>query len=195
VATAAVAYLTSLAYVVGFSLRDNVPQHADAALVLGAKVLLDDSPSEALYNRTLEAVNLYQQGRVTYLLTTGGLGLGPTAESSIARDIARQHGVPASQILAEGDSHTTFENVEDVQAVARQHGIRSVVVVSDQFHVARGVLVAEHFGFSPVYWAYPNIGYYSDVNIAASYLREAAALIFYLPRVLPTNFAWPFKKS
>ncbi len=193
-------YLASLAYVIHFSLHENIPPHADAALVLGAKVLLDDEPSETLYNRTVEGADLYQQGRVTYLLTTGGLGLGPTAESAVGEQVAEQHGVPASQIITEDDSHTTFENVQDVQAAADSHGIHSVIVVTDQFHVARGVLVAKYFGFAPVYWAYPSIGYYTKTQIAENYLREAAALIFYLPKVvvpktLPTNFAWPFKKS
>ena len=188
-------YCGALVYVLSFSLNENIPAHADAVLVLGAKVMLDNSPSEALYNRTVEGAALYQQGRVSYLLTTGGVGLGPAAESAIAQKIAEQHGVPVNKILTEQDSHTTFENVKDVQAIAAEHGIKSVIVVSDQFHVARGVLVAKYFGFSPVYWAYPNIAYYSNENIVLSYLREAAAILDYLPKMVPQNFGWPFKKS
>ena len=181
---AGVVYASSLVYIISVAYHPNVPAHADAALVLGAKVNLDNSPSEALYNRTLAAADLYSQGKVDYILVTGGVGLGAKAESQIAAVVATQHGVPADRIISENESHNTFDNVGDVQAQAHAKNIKSVVVTSDRFHVARGILVAKHFGFNPVYWDFPSQGYYRKSEIIRNYLREALAIIVYMPRIL-----------
>ena len=177
------AYCASLIYVVSFSWRNDVPKHADGALILGAKVNLNNSPSDPLYNRTLEAVKLYKAHKVDYILATGGIGLGPSPESKISEKIAEQKGVPDNKVISEDLSHNTFENVEDVQAVAAKYKIKSLIVVSDRFHVARGVLVAKHFGFTPVYWDFPDSGYYPTSQLLWNYAREAAALLYYVPKL------------
>lgn len=177
-------YLAALIYVVSFSLNKNLPTHADAALVLGAKVNLNNTPSEPLLNRTSEATALYKQGKIDYILTTGGTGLGYVPESRESKKIAISQGVPSNKIFDETDSHTTYENIEDIVDIAKQNNIKSVIVVSDRFHVARGVLVAKFFDFDPVYWDYPALGYYKKDAVAWSYAREAAALIVYIPRLI-----------
>lgn len=176
-------YLASLVYVLSFSLSKSIPAHADAILILGAKVNLDNTPSEALYNRTMEAVKLFKEGRADYILTTGGIGLGDLPESKVAGKVARDSGVPADKILEEADSHNTFDSLEDIKSLANAHNVQSIIVVSDQYHVARGVLVAQHFGFDPVYWDYPKISYYKKSEIFWSYAREAAAIIAYAPKL------------
>jgi uncharacterized SAM-binding protein YcdF (DUF218 family) len=177
-------FCASLIYVLSLSQGPNVPEHADAALVLGAKVNLDNSPSVALYTRTLAAAELYNKGIVDYVVVTGGIGLGPTAESEIATRIAVQNGVPIQKIISEDHSHSTYENVSGIQSEAREKNIRSVIVTSDRFHVARGVLVAKHFGFNPVYWDYPKQNYYTKKETLRNYIREAFAIIVYAPRLI-----------
>jgi|SRR5579872_678627 len=184
IAIAVGAYCAALIYVLSFSWRVNIPAHADAALILGAKVNLNNSPSDPLYNRTITAIALYQARKVDYIITTGGIGLGPTAESTISQKIAKQKGVPANKVLGEDESHTTFQNVEDIQTVAAKYKIQSLVIVTDRFHVARGVLVAKHFGFGPVYWDFPDDSYYPKSLLMWNYAREAAALLYYLPKIV-----------
>jgi uncharacterized SAM-binding protein YcdF (DUF218 family) len=177
-------YGSSLIYILSLSHKPNIPQHADAALVLGAKVNLDNSPSVALYKRTLSAADLYNRGIVDYIIVTGGVGLGAAAESEIATQVAVQNGVPIDRIIAEDDSHNTYDNIGGIKEAARSKNIHSVVVTSDRFHVARGVLVAKHFGFDPVYWEYPKENYYTTEETEWNYAREALAIIVYLPRLL-----------
>ena len=176
-------YAASLVYVLSFSWQRSIPAHADAALVLGAKVNLDETPSAPLYYRTIEASKLFTEKKVDYVMTTGGQGLGLTAEGTEAGIIAEQHGVPTNKVLTEQQSHNTFENVEDVVTLAAKYQIKSVVVVSDRFHVARGVLVAKHFGFTPVSWDFPDAGYYKTSQLISNYAREAAAMLYYLPKI------------
>jgi uncharacterized SAM-binding protein YcdF (DUF218 family) len=177
------AYIAALVYILSFGTKENVPDHADAILVLGAKVNLDNSPSATLYNRTVEGVKLYDQDKADYIITTGGVGLGSIAEAKIAEKVAIQKGVPKDKILEDTNSHDTFQNVTEARKLADQKNIHSVIVVSDRFHVARGVLVARKIGFDPVYWDFPKANYYTRGMLIKNYAREALALIFYIPKV------------
>ncbi len=183
VAVAVSLYLASFVYVLSFGMKKNVPDHADAILVLGAKVNLDNSPSDPLYERTSVAAELFQQHKADYIITTGGVGLGSIAESKIGAKVAEQEGVPHDKILPETNSHNTFQNVAEGKKIAQEKNIKSVIVTSDRFHVARGVLVAKHFGFSPVYWDFPDTNYYKNSDLARNYAREAAAILFYIPKL------------
>lgn len=176
-------YIASLVYVLSFSWKTNIPGHADAALILGAKVQLNNKPSDPLYNRTEEAVNLYKQHKVDYIIATGGIGLGPSPESAVSQKLAKAQGVPANKVLSENISHNTLENIEDAKKIASEHKIKSLIIVSDRFHVARGALVAKHFGFNPVYWDFPSEGYYPTGLLVWNYAREAAAVLYYAPKL------------
>ncbi len=176
--------MASFAVVVYFAIAKHLPTHADAAIVLGAKVNLDDTPSDPLFNRTSEAVNLFKAGTVDWVITTGGQGLGYLPESKSARSIALKDGVPIADVLLETDSHTTYENIEDIVPVAAANNIHSVVIVSDRFHLARGVIVAKFFGFKPVYSDYPDTSSYTAKELVINYARESAALIAYMPRLI-----------
>ncbi|GAC1412543.1 MAG: hypothetical protein NVSMB66_1800 [Candidatus Doudnabacteria bacterium] len=176
-------YLGSFAYVVSYAYRPNLPSHADALLVLGAKVNRDNSPSPPLYQRTAEAASLYTQNKADYIITTGGVGLGSISEAKIGEKVAEQKGVPKDKILTDTKSHNTFQNVEEGKKLAQQKNIKSVIVVSDRFHVARGVLLAKYFGFDPVYWDFPENNYYSKGPLLRNYAVEALAILFYVPKL------------
>lgn len=184
VVLAAIIYAASLFCVLYFAVFKHLPEHADAAVVLGAKVNLNNTPSDPLLNRTTEAVHLFQEKKVSWIITTGGQGLGYLPESKSARSIALKDGVPLANILFETDSHTTYENIEDALPVIQSHSIHSVVIVSDRFHLARGVIVAKFFGINPVYWDYPDSSSYTSKELLINYARESAALIAYMPRLI-----------
>lgn len=119
---------------------------ADAAIVLGAAVWTRD-PSPVFKERINHAINLYQKGRVRKLIFTGGQGNpGEPTEASAARDYALQSGVPASDILIEDKSHTTFENILNAKQLADTQGLRTVLIVSDPLHMKRAMTMARDAG-------------------------------------------------
>src|ERR1041384_4179099 len=121
---------------------------ADAAVVLGAAVWTKD-PSPVFKERINHAVNLYRKGRVRKLIFTGGQGNpGEPTEASAARDYALQSGIPASDILIEDKSHTTYENVLNAKQLADAQGIRTVLIVSDPLHMKRAMTMAQDVGFA-----------------------------------------------
>lgn len=180
ISCAVVIYVLSLAFVLLVARTKSIPQHADAAIVLGAAVNLDNTPTTPLLNRANEAIKLYQQGTVDWIMTTGGQGLGALPESESARGLAASAGVPLNKILYETDSHDTFQNIQDIIPAAQANSITSVIVVSDRFHLARAMMVARYFGFYPVGWDYPDNSSYTTQELITDYAREAAAIPVYL---------------
>lgn len=119
---------------------------ADAAVVLGAAVWTNE-PSPVFKERINHAINLYRTGRVRKLIFTGGQGNpGEPTEASAARDYALQSGVPASDILVEDKSHTTYQNILNSKQLADAHGIRTVLIVSDPLHMKRAMTMARDAG-------------------------------------------------
>ena len=119
---------------------------ADAAVVLGAAVWTKDV-SPVFKERINHAINLYRNGRVRKLIFTGGQGNpGEPTEASAARDYALQSGLPASDILIEDKSHTTYENILNAKQLADTNGIRKVLIVSDPLHMKRAMTMARDVG-------------------------------------------------
>ncbi len=119
---------------------------ADAAVVLGAAVWTANV-SPVFRERINHGIDLYRRGKVRKLIFTGGQGNpGEPTESSAARDYALQRGVPATDILIEEKSHTTYENILYAKELADNHGIKKVLIVSDPLHMKRAVAMAEDVG-------------------------------------------------
>jgi uncharacterized SAM-binding protein YcdF (DUF218 family) len=119
---------------------------ADAAIVLGAAVW-STGLSPVFEERINHGIDLYRNRKVRKLIFTGGQGNSnePT-ESSAARRYAMQHGIPASDILIEEKSHTTYENILYAKQVADSHQLRKVLIVSDPLHMKRAVSMALDLG-------------------------------------------------
>ncbi len=145
VALVALAYAWALARVAG-AFADTSPAHAEAAVVLGAAVW-PDGPSPALQRRLRAALALYGAGRVEYVVTTGGLGQHAPAEGDASRAWLVARGVPMARIVVENRSHTTWQNLALAAPAVRARGIRRVLIVSDGYHLARGVKMARDLGF------------------------------------------------
>ena len=119
---------------------------ADAAVVLGAAVWTNQV-SPVFKERINHALNLYRKGQVRKLIFTGGQGNpGEPTESAAARDYAIQSAIPASDILIEEKSHTTYENILYAKQLADTHGIKKVLIVSDPLHEKRAMAMAEDAG-------------------------------------------------
>lgn len=110
---------------------------SEVLVVLGARVEESGAASPTLRARTEHAVTLYRKGLAPRLLFSGGVGRFGASEASVARDLAVQLGVPREACLLEEQSHSTAENAAFSAAVLEAHGLRSVVVVTDPYHLPR----------------------------------------------------------
>ncbi|HVY68236.1 MAG TPA: YdcF family protein [Patescibacteria group bacterium] len=153
-------------------------EHADAIVILGAAI---NTP--ALYNRSLEGLKLYQQGKADTLVLSGGVDYPKSMpEAQYMENVILANASSAPATILEEDSHSTYENINNTKTILPQ--AKSLVVVSDRYHLARAVLVARRAGFTPVYWDAPDQSYYSWPQLLFYYGREMAAIISYLPKFI-----------
>lgn len=153
---------------------------ADVILILGAAVWPDGRPSPILLSRVQAGVALYRQGYAPRMLLSGGLGKLPPPEAEVMRRIAVSMGVPDDALLVEDASNSTWENVRNSARIMAAHGWRSVLLVSDPYHMFRACRMAADAGLevhpAPVWdspgWTFPSLRVYYTV-------REAFAVIAY----------------
>jgi uncharacterized SAM-binding protein YcdF (DUF218 family) len=110
---------------------------ADAIVVFGAKANADGTPSQALYDRTHTAVELYQNHLAPLLLFSGGPGTGAVSEPQAMRKVAMDEGVPAGAILLDEKGVNTDATVDNTMAIFKARGIKSVLAVSHDYHLPR----------------------------------------------------------
>ncbi len=126
--------------------------HADSALVLGARVYSDGRPSRFLRERVAAGVALYQDGTVDRLIMSGdGTDSSGFGEPSVMRRVAEEMGVPPEAIVEDPlgvDTYSSCLNARDTFAAS------SVIVVSQEFHVPRAVWLCSQAGLD-AQGAYP----------------------------------------
>ncbi len=140
---ALIGWLCAIAYLIAAGPGESPDSRANVAIVLGAAV---DSrePSPVFRERIVHAITLYREGRVERLLFTGGRAEGDSlAESEAAQAMALAAGVPADAILIETVSATTLANLTEAQALMRNAGLESALIVSDPLHLRRAMAMAD----------------------------------------------------
>ena len=101
-----------------------LPPRPLTAVVLGARVRADSSPSPALAARTALGVELLRQGHATHLLLTGGSPDARRPEAQVMLELARALGVGASRCTLEARSRSTWDNARECAALLRAGGAR-----------------------------------------------------------------------
>jgi uncharacterized SAM-binding protein YcdF (DUF218 family) len=118
------------------SSRDEARQ-ADIILVLGAAEYRG-RPSPVFRARLDHALELYDRGLARMVMTTGGAGGDPVfTEGGVGRSYLIAHGVPSERIVVESEAESTVESTAMAGEIMRRMGLRSVIVVSDGYHIYR----------------------------------------------------------
>jgi uncharacterized SAM-binding protein YcdF (DUF218 family) len=143
-----VAWVVSMALVERAGRRDEA-QEADAIVVLGAAQYVG-RPSPVLRARVDHAVSLWRRGLAPTLILTGGIGVGDTtSEAAVARKYAISKGVPDRAIVLEINGRTTSESMRAVARIMEDREQKSVILVSDPFHMLRLSILARRHGLEP----------------------------------------------
>jgi uncharacterized SAM-binding protein YcdF (DUF218 family) len=171
-AVAAAMGLLVLAHVLTFGHSD-YRRHADSIVVFGARAYADGTPSQALYDRTVTGIDLYQQGYAPKLIFSGG-GIEP----AVMKRLALQRGVPESAIILDETGVNTEATLRFCRSrAAGPKGTGRILAVSHSFHNARIKMLAQRFGLDlvtvPCHESQPLTG--ENYYIA----RECAAIAAY----------------
>lgn len=136
----------SLVVAIYMAARSDQQRIVDAIVVMGA-AQFDGRPSDVLRARLDTTLAVWEDGVAPVIIVTGGKMPGDRfTESESSRDYLVDHGVPEEAILLESEGRTTESSIERMGLIARDHGIKRVLIVSDGFHLFRSKLIAKRNG-------------------------------------------------
>lgn len=120
---------------------------ADVALVLGAGLRFDGSPTAVLHDRVATAVDLYRAGVVKKLLLSGDNRFENYNEPEAMRRLAVQLGAPAEDIVLDYAGRRTYDSCYRARDIFR---VKSAVVVTQRFHLDRSLYLCNKLGVKAV---------------------------------------------
>ena len=124
---------------------------ADAALVLGNRAYLRGAPNPCLTGRGDAAVALARAGRVPRLVMSGGVDREDgRVEAEVMEAHARSIGY-AGPVLQEKVSSSTRQNLALSAPLLQAAGVKSVIVVSEPYHLWRVERLARASGFDRLF--------------------------------------------
>jgi uncharacterized SAM-binding protein YcdF (DUF218 family) len=92
--------------------------------------------------RVEKAVELFQEGFAPYLLlSTVSESASPSGDM---HQTALALGIPEEAILTEDAAQSTYQNAEFTLPIMKQHGFKSAIVVSSDFHMRRVKFIFDH---------------------------------------------------
>jgi len=128
-----------------FSYYPNRLTGADAIIVLGSGY------SDSAKGRAGAGLDLYKKGLAPLIILSGGKTNSPTSEAKYMADYIRSKASTTPKMLLEDKSTNTVENLKmTYDKVAGT--VKSVIIVSDGFHLLRSYLIAKRVGFEDVEW-------------------------------------------
>ncbi len=145
---------------------------AGVALVLGAGLWADGSPTPVLYDRVATAAELYHAGIVKKLLMSGDNRFEWYNEPEEMRQLAIRLGVPDKDVVLDYAGRRTYDSCYRAKAI---FGVEQVVVVTQRFHLDRALYLCDALGIQAV-------GVVADRRVYSTParqwwdVREAAAL-------------------
>ena len=142
------AQIVHLAVLVARESGRDEAQPADVILVLGAAEYRG-RPSPVFKARLDHAFDLYTRQMAPRIMTTGGAGGDPVfTEGGVGRTYLVGRGVPSEAVIAETESESTLESTAMAGEIMNRMGLRSVIAVTDGYHVYRVKRMLESRGLT-----------------------------------------------
>ena len=120
---------------------------AQVAIVLGARVFNDGTPSSMLADRLETAIKLYKLGKVHKLLLSGDHGRKNYDEVNAMLKYVVARGVPTEDVFTDHAGFDTYDTMYRARDVFQVH---SAIIVTQRFHLARAVYTARKLGLEAV---------------------------------------------
>ena len=117
------------------------------AIVPGARVWSDGTPSHALEDRLATALDLFRAGKVERVLVSGDHGAPEYDEPNAMRRWLVDRGVPSAAVFLD---HAGFRTLDTMERARRVFGVDSAIVCTQGFHLARAVFLARNAGIDAV---------------------------------------------
>lgn len=149
----------------------------DLAIVLGNTVDRTGQPSLRLKSRLDRAVTLYQEHWFNRILVSGGRGKEGFNEAAVMAQYLIGHGVPKAAIIQDPQGINTWMTAQNTVKLVHPNQRRTVMVISQFFHISRTRLAFKKAGFAKVYAAH---AHYFELRDLYSLGREVFGYARYL---------------
>jgi len=120
----------------------DVPQ-ARVAVVFGAGLYRDGSPTPVLRDRVEAASELYFQGKVEKILMSGDNRFENYDEPTAMHDYAIELGVPEEDIVRDYAGRSTYDTCYRANAI---FGLDAAILVTQEFHLPRAIYLCDQLG-------------------------------------------------
>jgi SanA protein len=124
------------------------PQEAPSgqvAIVFGAGLWRDGTPSPVLRDRIATAAGLYFNGKVEKLLMSGSITSSGYSEPGSMRDYALRLGIPDEDIILDYAGRRTYDTCYRARHIFE---IDSAILVTQAFHLPRALYTCNQMGVS-----------------------------------------------
>lgn len=144
------------------------------AIVFGAGVWADGTPTPMLADRVRAGVALYQLGKVDRLLMSGDNRVPEYNEVGAMRQFAIDRGVPEAAILVDRLGLNTYATCDRAR---REFGIDRAILVTQEYHLPRAVYICRRLGVEAIGVGVRDWGVYRYRSMLEYSLREAIATV------------------
>jgi SanA protein len=152
-----------------FSMND-VPARR-VAIVFGAEVKKDGTPSTVLRDRVETAVALFKNGKVEIILMSGDNRFVDYNEPEAMRQYALSLGVPDEAIVLDYAGRRTYDTCYRAKEIFQ---VDSAILVTQGFHLPRALFLCNSFGVDAVGVKADNYYYLKRLRLVW-YIRETLA--------------------
>lgn len=118
-----------------------------AAIVFGAGLWRDGSPSPVLRNRVNRAVQLYFEGKVEKILMSGDNRTIYYNEPGAMHAYALRLGVPETDIVLDYAGWRTYDTCYRAKEI---FGLEDVILVTQEYHLSRALYTCNALGLSSI---------------------------------------------
>ena len=146
---------------------------AKLAIVFGAGLRRDGTPTAILRDRVETAADLYFSGKVEKILMSGDNRFEYYNEPGAMRQYALSLGVPDMAIAMDYAGRRTYDTCYRAKAI---FGVRDAILVTQKFHMPRALFLCNALGLS-AYGVEANNNRYRRISLMVWNLREQVATI------------------
>ncbi len=117
------------------------------AIVFGAGLYRDGSPSAVLRDRVKTAVELFKAGKVEKILMSGDNSYVDYNEPGAMQKYALELGAPESAIVLDYAGRRTYDTCYRAKEI---FGITNAILVTQDYHLPRALFICKHLGLNTI---------------------------------------------
>ena len=152
---------------------EEVPVKA-IAIVFGAGIWEDGTPTPMLADRVQGAINLYNIGSIQKILMTGDNSTPDYNEVKAMQEYAINHGVSVEDIILDYSGFSTYKSCYRAKEI---FGITQAVLVTQNYHLPRAVYTCRQLGVDVVGLGMPDWGKFRNDSMRRYSIREVFAVL------------------